>query len=61
MISERKNEDDRLPDFRQCEHIRLPKPVIEREIRFLSGERPCQRHCCMDNCLEVKQLATFNE
>jgi len=29
MISEGKNEDDRLPDFRRCERIRWPKPVIE--------------------------------
>ncbi len=29
MISEGKNEDERLPDFRRCERIRWPKPVIE--------------------------------
>lgn len=31
MISEGKVEKDRVPDFRRCERIRWPKPVIEHE------------------------------
>ena len=30
MISEGKNEADRLPDLRRCERIRWPKPLVER-------------------------------
>lgn len=29
IISEGKVEDDRLPDFRRCERIRWPRPIIE--------------------------------
>ncbi len=29
FISEGKVEDDRLPDFRRCERIKWPKPIIE--------------------------------
>jgi len=28
IIQEGKNEDDRIPDFRRCERIRWPKPII---------------------------------
>lgn len=31
MISEGKEEENRTPDFRRCERIRWPKPVIEHE------------------------------
>lgn len=31
MISEGKEEANRVPDFRRCERIRWPKPVIEHE------------------------------
>ncbi len=31
MISEGQEEDTRIPDFRRCERIRWPKPVIEHE------------------------------
>ena len=31
MISEGKEEADRIPDFRRCERIRWPKPVIEHD------------------------------
>ena len=31
MISEGQEEENRIPDFRRCERIRWPKPVIEHE------------------------------
>lgn len=31
MISEGREEENRIPDFRRCERIRWPKPVIEHE------------------------------
>lgn len=31
MISEGKEEENRIPDFRRCERIRWPKPVIEHD------------------------------
>jgi len=31
MISEGQEEEKRIPDFRRCERIRWPKPVIEHE------------------------------
>ncbi|MBF0550169.1 MAG: hypothetical protein HQK60_06510 [Deltaproteobacteria bacterium] len=31
MISEGQEEEDRIPDFRRCERIRWPNPVIEHE------------------------------
>lgn len=31
LISEGKVEEDRTPDFRRCERIRWPKPVIEHQ------------------------------
>ena len=31
MISEGSLEEERIPDFRRCERIRWPKPVIEHE------------------------------
>jgi len=31
MISEGRDEENRLPDLRRCERIRWPKPVIEHE------------------------------
>jgi hypothetical protein len=35
--------------------------AIVHEIRFLSGEPPSQGLCCMNDSLEIKLLATFNE
>ncbi len=31
MITEGQEEENRIPDFRRCERIRWPKPVIEHE------------------------------
>jgi hypothetical protein len=31
MISEGKEEENRVPDLRRCERIRWPKPIIEHE------------------------------
>ncbi len=31
MISEGKDEEERIPDLRRCERIRWPKPVIEHD------------------------------
>lgn len=51
MISEGKNEDDRLPDFRRCERIRWPKPVIEHEndtsIKVWRNQRGREERICL--------------
>lgn len=31
MIQEGRNEEERTPDFRRCERIRWPKPIIEHD------------------------------
>lgn len=50
VISEGKDEDERLPDMRRCERVRWPRPVIENEAGSLikvwknlrgSDERVC--------------------
>jgi len=34
FISERRQEDERLPDLRRCERIRWPKPIIEHANKY---------------------------
>lgn len=34
LISEGRTEEDRIPDFRRCERIRWPRPMIENEHRM---------------------------
>ncbi|NTV05716.1 MAG: hypothetical protein HGA59_04305 [Chlorobiaceae bacterium] len=51
MISEGKNEDDRLPDFRRCERIRWPKPVIEHHfdpaVKIWRNQRGREERICL--------------
>ena len=51
MISEGKNEDDRLPDFRRCERICWPKPVIEHDsdpaIKVWRNQRGSEERICL--------------
>jgi len=51
MISEGSNEEDRLPDFRRCERIRWPKPVIEHDhdpvIKVWRNQRRGEDRICL--------------
>jgi len=51
MISEGKTEADRLPDFRRCERIRWPKPVIEHDdepiIKVWGNQRGKEKRICL--------------
>jgi hypothetical protein len=51
LISEGKNEEDRLPDFRRCERIRWPKPIIEHAdepvIKVWETERREEKRICL--------------
>jgi len=51
MISEGNNENDRLPDFRRCERIQWPKPVIEYDhdpaIKVWRNQRRGEDRICL--------------
>jgi hypothetical protein len=51
MIQEGKVEDERTPDFRRCERIRWPKPIIEREsdpaIKVWRNRRGSEERVCL--------------
>jgi len=51
MISEGKDEDERVPDFRRCERIGWPRPIIEHEneptIKVWENERGGEKRICL--------------
>ena len=51
MISEGENEEERTPDFRRCERIRWPKPIIENDsdqaIKWWRNKRRGQKRICL--------------
>jgi len=51
FISEGEKEDERLPDFRRCERIRWPKPIIENNssenVRFWENTRGSKNNICL--------------
>lgn len=51
MISEGKEEEERIPDFRRCERIRWPKPVIEHDedaaIKAWRNQRGREKRICL--------------
>jgi len=51
MIQEGEAEDERTPDFRRCERIRWPKPIIERDgepsIRVWRNRRGREDRVCL--------------
>jgi hypothetical protein len=51
MTSEGNVEDDRIPDFRRCERIRWPKPVIENNhdpvIKVWRNQRKKEERICL--------------
>jgi hypothetical protein len=51
MIQEGKVEDERIPDFRRCERIRWPKPIIERNsdplIKVWRNKRGREERVCL--------------
>jgi len=50
LISEGKEESDRVPDLRRCERIRWPRPIVERspaDVRVWRSERPGDRRIVM--------------
>lgn len=51
MISEGAIENDRLPDFRRCERIRWPKPIIEHSkddaIKLWKNQRRGETRICL--------------
>lgn len=51
MISEGRDEEDRIPDFRRCERIRWPKPVIECDgdaaIKLWRNRRGGEERICL--------------
>jgi hypothetical protein len=51
LISEGKVEDKRLPDFRRCERIRWPRPIIEHAddppIRVWENKRKRENRICI--------------
>lgn len=51
IISEGQDEENRIPDFRRCERIRWPKPIIEREadlaIKFWRNRRGREERVCL--------------
>ena len=51
LIQEGNIEEDRLPDFRRCERIRWPKPIIEHsddpEIRVWRNQRRREQRVCL--------------
>ncbi|MDY0096507.1 MAG: hypothetical protein RBT80_27735 [Candidatus Vecturithrix sp.] len=51
MISEGRDEENRLPDLRRCERIRWPKPVIEHDgdaaIKLWRNRRKGEERICL--------------
>lgn len=51
MIQEGEVEEDRTPDFRRCERIRWPKPIIERDaypvIKVWRNQRGREERVCL--------------
>jgi hypothetical protein len=51
MISEGQEEEKRIPDFRRCERIRWPKPVIEHEadaaVKVWRNKRGREERICL--------------
>lgn len=51
MIQEGKDEEERTPDFRRCERIRWPKPIIESstdpEIKVWRNKRRRETRICL--------------
>jgi hypothetical protein len=51
IISEGQDEENRIPDFRRCERIRWPKPIIECEadpaIKFWRNRRGREERVCL--------------
>lgn len=47
LISEGKEEEERIPDFRRCERIRWPRPMIERnnldDVKIWETQRPFRK------------------
>lgn len=51
LIQEGATEEDRTPDFRRCERIRWPKPIIEHDaentIKIWSNQRRGEQRICL--------------
>lgn len=49
IISEGSNEEERVPDFRRCERIRWPRPVIENSqaVKVWENDRKGQKNICI--------------
>ncbi len=51
MIQEGKIEDERTPDFRRCERIRWPRPIIEHDsdpaIKVWRNQRKGKKRVCL--------------
>jgi len=51
MISEGREEENRIPDFRRCERIRWPKPVIEHDadakVKVWYNKRGREKRICL--------------
>ncbi|MBC8185568.1 hypothetical protein H8E88_31160 [candidate division KSB1 bacterium] len=51
LISTGKTEEDRIPDFRRCERIRWPKPIIEHDtdgiLKVWKNKRKSDTRICM--------------
>jgi hypothetical protein len=51
LISEGKDEENRLPDLRRCERIRWPKPIVENSndnvIKFWKNRRNGETRICL--------------
>lgn len=51
MISEGNNEEERTPDFRRCERIRWPKPIVEHDgdtsIKWWRNRRGRESRICL--------------
>ncbi|PKN68491.1 MAG: hypothetical protein CVU54_14330 [Deltaproteobacteria bacterium HGW-Deltaproteobacteria-12] len=51
MISEGREEENRIPDLRRCERIRWPKPIIEHDgdsaVKFWRNRRESEERICL--------------
>lgn len=51
MISEGKEEENRIPDLRRCERIRWPKPIIEHDkdnaVKYWLNRRGREKRICL--------------
>ena len=51
MISKGKTEEDRTPDFRRCERIRWPRPIIENDgdnvVKWWRNKRGRENRICL--------------